>query len=151
VDLSDLTDGVLQNALQIDEIKLSSGDDITILKNMREADANSATILGPFQLDTMFPLEEIAENFDDALNNVLAGARLPGGVNQSIKDTIEEINNPENKAELEEVNASAFRSRRRKSNQRGFGGDQWCLLALHAGGPCASVEDLPRTEHSPFR
>jgi hypothetical protein len=105
VDLGDLTDNVLGTLKPI-PIPLAKCEDIHIIQNWLDADAEEAKFLGLFQFDVILPMGDVGTSLAGALRTAVSGAKLPENVRKAIQDTVEEINNSENREQLKKVNAT---------------------------------------------
>jgi hypothetical protein len=96
IDLSKVSQDFLTTPLQIGSVALPKAETITIIKNFLEAKAGEAKLFDLIPLDKMLPLKELAGQLGPALKAVIATAKLPKSINDSIQETIDELAKDDN-------------------------------------------------------
>jgi hypothetical protein len=108
VNLSKISEGVLPEPLEISPVALAKAEEITIIKNFRQAKASNTSLLQLIPLDKMLPLKGLAAALQPALTNVINKAVLPKSIEESISQTIDELASSSNREQFAKQDAGSL-------------------------------------------
>ena len=119
INLSAFSNGLITSPLHIDPIPMSKVEDITVLDNLMTADATIVKDLVSWMgLDTLIPLDKIADNIKNAIAGVLEGVQIPEDIDQSIQEAVAKINETsiDSKEIFKDINEEKIQEIKGKSN-----------------------------------
>jgi hypothetical protein len=108
INLSKVSQGLLPEPLEVSPVTFAKAEEITIVKNFRQAKASNTSLLQLIPLDKMLPLKELAAALQPALTNVINKAMLPKSVEDSINQTIYELTSSNNLEQFAKQDADSL-------------------------------------------